>query len=112
MKENDMRGLLIALTVLGFSAGAHAADYLGDPAAGKKMAASVCSECHDTTGNAKPQSPPGNAPPFLLLAQSRDQTPEKMRRYLRLPHGRMVNVLVTGRDADDVVSYIVSLRRQ
>jgi hypothetical protein len=29
-----------------------------------------------------------------------------------LPHGRMVNLLVMGRDADDVVSYIVSLRRQ
>lgn len=107
-----MRFVLIALLACGLGTGAYAAEVKGDAVAGKKTAGSLCAQCHDTTGNEKPRSPPGNAPPFITLAQTQGQTPEKLRRYLMLPHGRMVNLLLTGRDADDVVSYIVSLRRQ
>ena len=107
-----MRLLMIALMVCGFGTGVYAADDKGDASAGKKLAGSLCAQCHDTTGDEKPRNPPGNAPPFISLAQSHEQTAEKLRRYLMLPHGRMVNLLVTGRDADNVVSYIVSLRRQ
>jgi len=107
-----MRSLVIALYVFGFGTVAHAADYVGDAVAGKKTAQSVCAQCHDTTGNENPRNPPGNAPAFIVLAQDTDQTPEKLRQYLKFPHGRMVNLLITGRDAENVVSYIVSLRRQ
>ncbi len=107
-----MQKFIMALIALGFCATAHAADHVGDPAAGKKTAGSLCSECHDTTGNAKLQNPPGNAPAFISLAQSQQQTHRTLRRKLTLPHGRMVNLIVTGRDAEDVISYILSLRRQ
>ncbi len=107
-----MRKLMIALIVLGCGGNAYAADHVGDPVAGKKTSDSLCSQCHDTTGNATPQNPPGNAPAFISLAQSQEQTHQKLRRTLTLPHGRMVNLIVTGRDAEDVVSYILSLRRQ
>jgi mono/diheme cytochrome c family protein len=104
-----MRLLMTAFIILGFGAVAHGADVKGDALAGKKAAASLCAECHDTSGNAEARNPPGNAPPFSSLAQSR--TPEKLRQYLMLPHGRMDNVIVTGRDVDDVVAYIRTLRR-
>ena len=107
-----MRRFLIVLTVLGLSAGAQAADHVGDPVAGKRTASDMCSQCHDTTGNEKPNSPPGNAPPFISLAQSQEQTPQKLRRTLMLPHGRMVNLIMPGRDTENVISYILSLRKQ
>lgn len=107
-----MRNLAFLLVLSMMSFAAHAAEPRGDAVAGKKVAESVCRDCHDVTGNKVPRSPPGNAPPFLTLAQSPDQTEQKLRRYLTLPHGRMVNLLVTGRDRDNVVSYILSLRTQ
>jgi len=106
-----MQPLIVALMLFGYVGGAYAAD-TGDTVAGKKLASNLCAQCHDTTGNEKPRSPPGGAPPFYMLAQSNELSAETMRRYLRLPHGRMSNLLVTGRDADDVVSYILTLRRQ
>lgn len=107
-----MRSFFVAFAVLGLSAGAHAADNVGDPIAGKKIANDLCAQCHDVTGNEKPRSPPGNAPPFISLAQSQDQTPQKLRRKLMLPHGRMVNLIMPGRDTENVISYILSLRKQ
>ncbi len=107
-----MRMFLIALTVIGFSVGANAADRAGDPIAGKRTAGDLCAQCHDTTGNEKQSDPPGNAPAFIALAQSQDQTPQKLRRTLMLPHGRMVNLIMPGRDTENVISYILSLRNQ
>jgi mono/diheme cytochrome c family protein len=112
MKDAAMRLWTTAFIMLMMAGTAHTQELKGDPAAGKVAANNLCAQCHDTTGNAKPRSPPGNAPAFIVLAQSPSQTPEKMRRYLNLPHGRMVNVLVTGRDADNVISYILSMRPQ
>ena len=107
-----MRSLTLVLLLAVFGFTAQAAEPRGDAVAGKKVAESVCRECHDVTGNKEPRSPPGLAPPFLTLAQMPDQTEQKLRRYLTLPHGRMINLLVTGRDRNDVVSYILSLRQK
>lgn len=108
-----MRNIMLSLLMLPMLiATAQAAESKGDAVAGKRVAESVCRDCHDVTGNKVPRSPPGNAPPFITLAQSPDQTEQKLRRYLTLPHGRMINLLVTGKDRDNVVSYILSLRSQ
>ena len=104
--------LIAVLIVLGFGGAAYAADHIGDPVAGKKIAGDLCAQCHDTTGDEKQRNPPGNAPAFIALAQSQEQTPQKLRRKLMLPHGRMVNLIVPGRETENVISYILSLRHQ
>lgn len=91
---------------------AASAQVTGDPAAGKKLSEFLCRKCHDISGNEKPVNPPGGAPPFFAVAQNREKTAEALHKFLTLPHGRMVNVLLTGREVDDAVAYILSLKRK
>lgn len=100
--------LFLIVTFLSMQAAAQ--EPKGDPVNGQKIAKKSCAECHDVTGNPEPQNPPGNAPAFIVLAKAEKQTHAGIRTLLRLPHGRMVNLMVTGRQADDVASYIMSLR--
>ena len=101
-------GTILACSFLG---AAHAQEIMGNAAEGKRTAAQLCADCHDVSGSEIPRDPPGSAPAFIVLARSRDHTPRKLRRYLSLPHGRMTNVIVTRREAEDIISYIVALRR-
>ena len=107
-----MRKLLLAFIILTFGSGAHAADRVGDPVAGKRTAYDLCRQCHDTTGSEKQSNPPGGAPAFIVVAQSKGQTPQTLRRKLMLPHGRMDNLILPGQDAENVISYIMSLHHQ
>ena len=101
-----MRFLLtIGILLLSIST-VRAAEHVGDAAEGKRVAAMSCANCHDVAGTTK--SPPGAAPPFVTVARSGTDA-AKLRMFLRLPHGKMTNVLLTERNTDDVVSYIQSL---
>ena len=72
-----------------------------------------CGGCHIVgVRDALPTAPTGAAPHFAALAHDPGMTVAKMRRSLRLPTGSMVNVLLTERDIDDIISYIVSLKQQ
>lgn len=84
----------------------------GDPAAGKKASEFLCRNCHDVTGNVEGKSPPGGAPTFFEVANKAETTPEKLHRFLGLPHGRMINVLLSGKEIDHVVAYILSFKRK
>lgn len=93
---------------------AFAAGDEGDPAAGKLVARSVCARCHDVRDDIS-QPPPrlaGAPPAFATVAQDSAITSERLTKFLRLPHGEMNNILLTTRDTNDVISYVISLRRQ
>lgn len=61
---------------------------------------------------APPLRLPGQPPALTTAAQSRDLTPARLRAFLLLPHGEMDNLNLTNREADDIVSYVMSLRRK
>lgn len=103
--------LAAAFTALLFGP-AQAAQPSGDAAEGKKVTEFMCKNCHDVTGSEKPKNPPGDAPAFFVVAQRPDTTFEKLHKFLGLPHGRMVNVLLTGKEVDNAVAYILSLKRK
>ena len=84
----------------------------GDAAAGKKATAFACRNCHDVSGNEKAQNPPGGAPSFLEVAQNPKTTEPSLHKFLTLPHGKMDNVVLSGREIDDLTAYILSLRRK
>jgi mono/diheme cytochrome c family protein len=84
----------------------------GDVAAGRKATDFLCRNCHDVSGNEIAKSPPGGAPSFYEIAQAPATTAESLYKFLRLPHGRMVNVLLTGKEVDDAAAYILSLKRK
>ena len=106
-----MRLAISTILVCSFLSAAHAQEPTGNAAEGKRIATQLCADCHDVSGNEVSRDSPGGVPAFNVLARSRDHTPRMLRRYLRLPHGRMANVIVTRREAEDVISYIEALRR-
>jgi mono/diheme cytochrome c family protein len=84
-----------------------------DPAAGAAIAKNICSMCHDVS-SAKParERPraPAVPPPFYTIAQEPSHTAEWFGRFLRMPHGRMDNVVLTQADIANVGAYILAMR--
>lgn len=104
-----VRGAVLAAFVLASPASAQSS---GDVAEGKKVTEFLCRNCHDVSGSERPKNPPGGAPAFFDLAQSPDTTAQSLGKFLGLPHGRMINVLLTGKERENAVAYILSLKRK
>jgi hypothetical protein len=51
------------------------------------------------------------APSFSAIAHMNDVTPMGLRVFLQTPHSRMPDLHLTRAEADDLIAYIVSLRR-
>lgn len=86
-----------------------------DPVAGKKYAQIECAGCHvinEKRGKRPPQREQGAAPYFSTIAHDPAMTAEKIRETLKLPHGSMANLVVSEKDAENILSYIGSLRGQ
>ncbi len=110
------------LLATGSAAPSPAADKSGadKSVSGHATAQTVCARCHEvgaaaspdgkTDGKAGGKIGDGTPPAFALIAQDPKMTPEKLRRYIRFPHGAMDNVFITQREADALVAYIQSLK--
>lgn len=99
--------LLAALTI----APALAQDLRGDAGAGALFAQRVCATCHVVGGDwpANPRSP---APSFESIAAEPSVTALSLRVFLNSPHRNMPNMILSEKEADDVIAYIVGLRGQ
>lgn len=101
---------MVALLV-GATAAAAQDDLPGDVAAGHALATSVCAACHDIGGQ-----PPkglifeGDPPAFRPVAKDTAITPLSLQVFLRTPHQNMPNIMLSQRETDDVIAYILSLR--
>ncbi len=81
---------------------------LGDPRAGREVAASLCIQCHqiDSAGRDPARVPPG----FGAVADMPSQTALSLRIFLQTPHGNMPRYQLTADEIDNVIAYIFSLR--
>jgi len=106
------RGLLGGLVLIVLAAGAHA-QQLGDPIAGKRYALDVCAECH-MVADGQSGLYLADAPPFPDLAAMPSTTALSLRVFLQTPHAKrnMPDLVLTENQMDDVIAYILSLRRQ
>jgi len=85
-----------------------------DPVEGLKYAKTECGNCHvvnDQSGKAPPKKIEGAAPHFKTIAYDPEMTVEKIRETLKLPHGAMANLVLAEKDIENIIGYIVSLRR-
>ncbi len=82
----------------------------GDRVAGKAFALSFCVECH-FVADEQVQFPSFDAPPFLEIAAEPSVTELSLRVFLRTPHNRMPDIILTPTQTDDVIAYILSLGR-
>lgn len=82
----------------------------GDPVAGLAFARGHCAECHyverdwiDLFVN--------DAPDFLEIAEQPAYTAMALNAFLQTPHEQMPDFILTPTERDDVISYILTLRK-
>jgi len=118
MKRSFKLGLVLVSAWL-FATGAAAQEAApgGDLEAGRYLAFSVCSECHVVA--ADQPSPPDRKPPapsFAEIANQRGVSSASLHHFLLSTHRSfdappdMPRMWFTQKEADDVVTYILSLR--
>jgi mono/diheme cytochrome c family protein len=77
-----------------------------DPAAGRRLAETHCSECHAITPTRQREL----APTFSELAQDPASTPTSLRFLLTNPHYAMPNLKLSEDQMASIIAYILSLR--
>ena len=77
----------------------------GDPVAGQRFAEATCMTCHG------PNEGPKRAPAFAAIAAMPSTTALSLRVFLQSPHPSMPNLILSQTERDDLVAYILSLRR-
>lgn len=103
----NLKALVIAISVVGFSTPAVSVETV--EADGFQFAKLHCAQCHridrgDTTIGYF------EAPAFQTIADDPAVTATSLRVYLRTPHARMPDFILTDEQAHDVINYILSLK--
>lgn len=100
----------VAVVVVAAGIGAAQAQQVGDVAAGRKLAGEWCSSCHLVEPGAT-RGGTDSAPPFATLAADPRTTDFRLRAFLMTPHQNMPDFRLSRGETDDLVGYILSLRR-
>lgn len=120
MKRTNRRSKKVLRTVaaagiaaLLFGAGplAAAGDLPGDVTAGRLFAGKICAKCHNIRRNGD-LSPLPDAPAFQAVAAAPSTTQLSLRVFLQSPHIRMPDLHLSAQERDDVISFILSLKRK
>jgi cytochrome c len=90
--------LLLASLVVAFG------QQVGDPTAGKQLAAATCLGCHGAHSVSR------KAPAFSAIAAMPSTTAQSLDVFLRTSHPTMPNLMLSGTDRGDLIAYILSLR--
>jgi mono/diheme cytochrome c family protein len=78
--------------------------------AGHRLAEAWCKTCHAIEAKTDGASSP--APDFVAVANQPSTTELSLKVFLRSSHHDMPNLVLTPDQADDLVTYILSLRRK
>jgi len=104
-----LKHLVIALSIAATAQIAHA-QQLGDVKAGLEYADAVCAECHAVKKGER-VSPHERAPAFELVANARGMSEMALRVWFQSPHPSMPNLMLKEKTADDLITYIMSLKQ-
>ncbi len=78
-------------------------------ATGHRLAEAWCKECHAI--DAAMAGSPGPAPDFAAIANQPSTTSLALKAFLQTSHRRMPNLVLAPGEADDLINYILSLKR-
>jgi cytochrome c len=81
-----------------------------DIAHGRTLAQTWCVTCHVIDRTQTSQVPSG-PPPFPVLADDPEKTPEELANFMRNPHPPMPQMSLTNVEVKDLVGYILSLKQ-
>ena len=82
----------------------------GDPEQGRLYAARVCAECH-VTGRQGGAMDPSGARSFKEISNRPDTTAISLAAWLQSEHVNMPHIMLAPHDLNDVIAYIVSLKK-
>jgi cytochrome c len=77
--------------------------------AGYRLAEAWCRDCHAIEANTAGTR--GGPPDFAAIANRPSTTALALKVFFKTSHRRMPNLIITPEQADDLTSYILSLRR-
>ena len=77
---------------------------------GRQIAAKICGNCHEISPTMSSKTAVG--PGFDDIANLPSTTALSLKVFLRSSHKRMRNLILSGADSDDVIAYILSLKRR
>jgi len=80
-----------------------------EPTQGRLLAQTMCSECHAVEPNARRAG--RNGPDFVAIANLPSTTALALNVFLRSNHRTMPNFIIAPDDADRIIAYILSLKR-
>ena len=86
------------------------ADTIGDVNQGQSFAKRICASCHAVMAD-QFLSPLAEATPFQKVADTPGMTRTALTVFFRTPHKQMPNLIISGAEADNVIAYILSLKR-
>ena len=86
----------------------HAQDSLGSAQSGRRLANFWCTGCHSV----EPKTEGIFAADFAEIANVPSTTELSLKVFLRSSHKSMPNFILQPDEADDIVAYILSLRRK
>lgn len=101
----------LLLLDFGFSQTTHSDDEIGDARLGLEYARKNCSSCHGVLQQ-DAYSQNLEATPFNILAQTPGITRTALGVFLQTSHANMPNLIVKGEDADNLITYILSLKER
>ena len=81
----------------------------GGASTGYRLATAWCAECHSIESNIAWTGKP--APDFAAIANQPSSTALSLKVFLQSNHRSMPNLIIGRNDADDIVTYILSLKR-
>lgn len=101
-------GITIGVLVM-ISASASGQSMLGDVGRGQELARKICAGCHRVEKGQESHKA-SSAKAFQDIATNPARTEMSLRVFLRTPHRKMPNLILTEDDTDNVIAYIESLR--
>jgi cytochrome c len=101
---------MLATVILGASSHTAAAQSDGDIEEGHRIAETWCSSCH-VIGPEQQRGTSTGAPTFTEIAQMKSTTPMGLQVFLQTPHERMPDLQLTRAEMNDLIAYIIGLRR-
>jgi mono/diheme cytochrome c family protein len=110
MKIACVAGVAVAL----LSVDVHAQDLtqIGNVESGRKLAMQECRACHHVGPGSQGAQMPKGPPSFYAVANMASTTPTSLYVFLHTSHPSMPNIRLEKKESDDVIAYILSLRRQ
>jgi mono/diheme cytochrome c family protein len=88
----------------------HAQETRDDVRLGRALVHRVCAECHAVETTAL-NSPNPLAPRFDAVAATPGMTSMALNAFLHTSHRAMPNIILTSRQTDRVIAYILSLKK-